>query len=313
MQPRDIAFILIPKFSMIALYSALEPLRVVNRFKPNTFSWRFVSQDGEAVVASNGIPVSVTVRLGEIGRADMAAVCASYEYEQHGQRGTLNVLRHLARSGTLLAGIDTGAFLLAEAGVLDGYRATCHWETLPAFKECYPRIDVRDTLYVIDRGRFSSSGGASALDMMLEWIGALEGDAMERTVADTLVHSRHANLPGEARIPAGNRYGIDDDRLANVIEAMESHTEDVLHIGDLAGVSGVSVRQLERLFHTALGTTPVAFYLRLRLERASQLLCYSTISVRDTGLACGFSSLAQFSRQFKACYGAAPSHFRRVG
>ena len=179
---------------MIALYSALEPLRVVNRFRPDTFAWRFVSADGAAVTASNGIPVWVTARLGEVGRADMAAVCASYDYDRHMQRDALNVLRRLARNGTILAGIDTGAFFLAEAGVLDGYRATCHWETLPAFRESYPRIDVRETLYVIDRGRLSSSGGASALDLMLDWIGALEGADMERSVADTLVHARQPGV-----------------------------------------------------------------------------------------------------------------------
>ena len=197
--------------------------------------------------------------------------------------------------------------------MLDGYRATCHWETLPAFRESYPRIDVRETLYVIDRGRLSSSGGASALDLMLDWIGALEGADMERSVADTLVHARQPGVPGEARIPAQVRYGIDDPRLAAMVQAMETHTEDVLQIGDLARIGGVSVRQAERLFRSGLDMTPIAFYLRMRLERAAQLVAYSNMSVRDAGLACGFSSIAQFSRQFKARYGVAPSRYQPPG
>ena len=127
---------------MIALFCALEPLRVANRFAGEVFSWRFVSMDGEAVAASNGIPVSVTADLDGIGRPDLAVVCASYDQEAGMVRPVLNEMRRLARNGTLLAGVDTGAFLLAEAGVLDGYRATCHWETLPAFRETYPDIDV---------------------------------------------------------------------------------------------------------------------------------------------------------------------------
>ena len=311
MQPRDIAFFLVPRFSMIALLSALEPLRVVNRFQPDSFRWQFASVDGLPVEASNGIEMPVSGRPGELSRIDMAVICSSYDYERMMERPLINAIRRLAHQGTPLAGLDTGAFFMAEAGVLDGYQATCHWETLPAFRETYPRVDVLDSTYVIDRGRFTASGGASALDMMLQWIGALEGDEMERKVADTLVHSRHRSAPGEARIAADARYGISDPRLKLVVQAMESHCEDVLRIEDLADVASVSQRQLERLFRAEQGCSPVQFYLRLRLERAEQLLAYTRMSVRDVGVACGFSSLAQFSRQFKAHYGLPPRQMRQ--
>jgi AraC family carnitine catabolism transcriptional activator len=92
---------------------------------------------------------------------------------------------------------------------------------------------------------------------------------------------------------------------------MESHLEDVLRIGDIAEASGATTRQLERGFRRALGFTPVQFYLRLRLERAEHLLTYSRMGVRDVGVACGFQSLAQFSRAYKARYGLAPTRHRR--
>ncbi len=134
----DVAFLLVPRFSMIALYGALEPLRVANRFAGEAFSWRFVSADGQPVAASNGIPVSVSGNLAEIGRPAMAVVSASYEPEQGTTRPMLAAIRKLARAKALLCGIDTGPFLLARAGVLDGYRATCHWESLPGFRESFP-------------------------------------------------------------------------------------------------------------------------------------------------------------------------------
>ncbi len=312
MQPRDIAFHLVPKFSMIALYSALEPLRVVNRFRPERFSWRFVSIDGKAVTASNGIALTVSGRLNDIGRPDMAVFCSSYDYGEQLKRPVINEIRKLARGGALMAGLDTGAFFLAEAGVLESHSATCHWETLPAFKENYSRIDVRDTPYVIDRGRFTASGGATALDMMLDWVGSLEDVEIARKVADTLVHSRHRNQSGEARIAADARYGISDPRLKRVVQAMETHFEDLLQIDQLAQIAGLSQRQLERLFRTEQGCSPIRFYLRLRLERAEQLLAYTRMSVRNVGLACGFSSLAQFSRQYKAHFGIPPSRTRKA-
>jgi AraC family carnitine catabolism transcriptional activator len=312
MQSRNIAFFLVPRFSMIALLSALEPLRVVNRFRPDSFHWQFASFDGGPVTASNGIELAAAGPFGTFARLDMAVICSSYDYERMMSRPLINAIRRLAHQGTPLAGLDTGAFFLAEAGVLDGYQATCHWETLPAFRETYGGVDVLDSTYVIDRGRFTASGGASALDMMLEWIGALEGDEMERKVADTLVHSRHRSAPGEARIAAEARYGISDPRLKQVVQAMESHCEDVLRIEDLAEAAGVSQRQLERLFRAEQGCSPVQFYLRLRLERAEQLLTYTRMSVRDVGVACGFSSLAQFSRQFKGQFGLPPSRMREA-
>src|SRR5689334_24086843 len=104
---RDIAFLLIPRFSMIALFSALEPLRVANRFAGEVFSWRFVSMDGAAVTASNGIPVSVSASLEEIGRPDVVFAAASYEHEAGMVRPVFNELRRLARNGTLLGAVDT--------------------------------------------------------------------------------------------------------------------------------------------------------------------------------------------------------------
>src|SRR4029450_8014901 len=96
---RDIALLLIPRFSMIALFSALEPLRVANRFAGEAFSWRFVALDGAAVAASNGIPVSVSASLDAIGRPDVVIACASYDQEAGMTRPVFNELRRLARNG----------------------------------------------------------------------------------------------------------------------------------------------------------------------------------------------------------------------
>ena len=104
----------------------------------------------------------------------------------------------------------------------------CHWETLPAFRESYPNVDVAETTYVLDRGRMTASGGANALDMMLDWLAAIEGEALAAKVADTLVHTRHLNHPGEARIPAGSRYRVSEPRVLAAIRLMEEHIEDVL-------------------------------------------------------------------------------------
>lgn len=306
----DVTFVLVPRFSMIALFGALEPLRVANRFAGPVFSWKFVSPGGQAVAASNDIPVSVSGDLSSIGRPAMAVICASYEHERGGGKAVLSAIRRLARDKVMLAGIDTGPFLMAQAGVLDGYRATCHWESLPGFRESFPAVQAMQSLYEIDRRRMTCAGGASAIDMMLDWIGGILGQSLAITVADQLLFYRHSGREAEARVPAAERYGTADKRVLSIIAAMEVHMEEPLKAEALAQIGGVSQRQLARLFKALLGLRPMAVYLLLRLERAERLLNYSPISIRDAAVATGFTSLAQFSRAFKAQYGRPPSEHR---
>lgn len=310
MARHDVVFLLVPKFSMIALYGALEPLRVANRFAGPTFSWRFVSADGHPVAASNDIPVSVSGSLADIGTPAMAVVSASYEPDKGVTRPMLTALRRLARGGVLLAGIDTGPFLLGEAGLLDGYRATCHWESLPGFRERFPDVQAEQSLFVADRDRMTCAGGAAAIDMMLDWIGRLLGRALAVAVADQLVHFRSVEQPAPARIPAATRYGTTDPRLLRIITVMEEQGEDPLDAAGLAAAAGLSVRQMERLFRQKLGERPMGFYLKLRLEKAERLLTYSDMSIREIAVVCGFSSLPLFSRSFRARYGRTPSSLR---
>jgi transcriptional regulator GlxA family with amidase domain len=307
MRTRDVAFVLFPKFSMIALYGALEPLRVANRFMGEVFSWRFVSVDGAPIAASNDIPVSVTGALNEIGTPDLALLCASYEHELAMTKPVCGAVRKLGRRKVMLGAMDTGPFVLAEAGVLDGYRATCHWESLPGFRERYPRVHATRGLYEIDRSRLTCAGGASSIDMMLDWIGKLHGQRLAVQIADQLLHFRLAEGSSEARIPPETRYETKDTRLITIIRAMEENIEEPLFSPALAGLAGVSQRQMERLFRDELGTTARSLYLDLRLERAERLLTYGDLSVRDAAIACGFSSLAQFSRMFRSRFGKPPS------
>ena len=304
---KDVAFLLVPKFSMIALYGALEPLRVANRFAAGAFSWRFLSVDGGPVAASNGIPVSVSGPISSLGAPDLAMLCASYEPQAGNSRALKGALHKLARKGGMIGGMDTAPFLMAEAGVLDGHRATCHWESLPGFRESYPRVEVEQALYVIDRQRMTCAGGASAIDMMLAFIGALHGKKLAVQVADQLVHFRAGD---EARAPAEARHGTRDRRLLKVIGAMEANLEEPLGLAELAAVAGLSGRHLERRFAAELGRGPARFYLDLRLERAERLITYSEMGMRDVALATGFSSPALFSRAFKARYGRPPSSLK---
>ncbi len=306
-----VVFHLLPKFSMIALFGALEPLRVANRFVPGSFAWTFTSDTGEAVSASNDIPVSATKRLTEIETAAMVVICASYEPEKVQRKPVIKALHRLASRKVVLAGIDTGPFFLAWAGLLEGRRATCHWESLPGFRETFPKVQVVQSLYEFDGDRLTCAGGASTIDMMLAWINQRIGRAVAMQVADQLLHFRLPPGESQARLPPASRYGTDDPRLLAAIKVMEDRVEEPVTAGELADASGVSLRQLERLFHGAIGQRLMGFYLKLRLERAQNLINYSTLNMQEIAVATGFSSLPEFSRAFRRIYGVPPTHLRR--
>jgi AraC family carnitine catabolism transcriptional activator len=299
-------FVLVPGFSMIALYSALEPLRVANRFGGELFRWRFVSIDGEAVTASNGIPVSVEGRLAGAGRPNLAVVCSSYDHDKAMSPALRAALRRLDGAGVWLGGLDTGPILLAHAGLagrlprhLPLGNAGCHARGLSAGgrKRCALR-DRRGTAHRVRRD--GTAGHDDCMDRQLARASAGHPRGQirwfMRAMAATPVARALPRAPASA--PTTAMCSPPFRRWKNIWKTccgwkMWRHSP------------GASPRQLERRFKAALGMGPMRFYLGLRLERAERLLTYSRLSVRDVGLAAGFSSMAQFSRAYRARFGLA--------
>lgn len=311
--PERIGFLLVPNFSMISFFSAVEPLRVANRLSGRElYRWHVFSADGEPVAASNGMAVVAESAIARVGRLATALVCASFEPERHEDKALLAWLRRLDRQGARLGGLDTGAHVLARAGLLDGHRATLHWENAPAFAERFPAVEVTHEIYVVDRKRMSCSGGTAALDLMLDLIGMAHGEGLAVGVSEQLLHARIRNLEDHQRMALGRRLNVRHPKLLRVVEAMYEHLEEPLGLDELAALGGMSRRQLERLFRGYLGDTPTGYYLKLRLRRARQFLEQTDMSVLDVSLACGFLSAPYFSRAYRAQFGLAPRDDRRL-
>jgi transcriptional regulator GlxA family with amidase domain len=309
---RSVALILFPKFSMIGLTGVLEPLRLVNRFaERQEFLWRFVSIDGEPVAASNGIPVSADESIAHMVRPDIAVFCASYEVDRPVSPPALACARWLARQGTVLGAVDSAQFILAAAGVLDGYRTAVHWETIAGLRESYPALEVSNAAFEIDRDRMTAATGAAAIDMMLAYITQALGSGYSVYAAEQLGHHPVPGAASEARLAPELRYQVTHPQLITILRAMEDNAEDVLSTQQLAATGGISVRHMERLFARHLGEPPRRFYRRIRLERAERLLTYSNLNVTAAAIACGFTSVAEFSRSYKKLYGEPPTRHRR--
>lgn len=311
--PRRIGFFLVPRFSMMAFSSALEPLRVANLIGGRElYRWRVYSRDGEPVAASNGM--AVLAEDGIDGPPDVSTmlVCASHRPGAGYDRRTFAWLRRMPVAGITLGALDTGAWLLAEAGLLNGYRATVHWEWRDAFAEDFPEVDCRASLFEIDRGRLTCAGGTAALDMMLHLIGLQFGHGLAVGISEQFIHERIRPAGDAQRMAPDRRLGIADPGMEAVIMAMESNLEEPLNSAALARIAGLSERQLERRFAARLGYPPKRHYLNLRLQRARVLLGQTRMPVREVGLACGFASPQHFSRAYSGHFGYPPQAERNM-
>lgn len=310
--PERIGFLIVPRFSMMAFFSAVEPLRIANRLSGRElYSWHIFSCDGAPVEASNGMTVMAEAAMAAIERLPVVIVCASFDPQLYESKALLNCLRRLDRQGTLLGGLDTGTHVLARAGLLDGHRVTLHWENLPGFAEEFPQIEVSPELFEIDRKRMTCSGGTAAIDMMLHIIWARHGEALAVGISEQLLHDRIRNPGDHQRMALGLRLGVRHPKLLAIVEAMEKAVEEPLGLDQLATLGGISRRQLERLFRGYLEDTPTGYYLKLRLRRARYLLEQTDMSVLQVAMACGFVSAPYFSRAYRGLFGRSPREDRR--
>jgi transcriptional regulator GlxA family with amidase domain len=238
-------------------------------------------------------------------------VCGGIGAEHYRNSQLYARLRRLASHGTAIGAVCTGTYVLARAGLLDGYRCTIHWENLAGFAEEFPDIEVIPELYEIDRNRFTCAGGTAAIDMMLSLIALRLGYDVAAGVADQLMHHRIRSGYEGQRMELRARLNISHPKLLEAISAMENSLESPVGCAELADSVCLSPRQLERLFRKHLNESPTRYYLGLRLDRARYLLLQTSLSILNVALACGFVSASHFSKCYREYFGWAPSDERR--
>lgn len=309
--PEDYCFILMPGFSAIGFISAIEPLRVANRFRPGAYRWTVASLEGGPVVASNGMSVNADIRLDELPKAAYVFVVAGFNPLAHYTQMLARSLRRLAREGATVGGVDTGAFILARAGLLEGCRVALHWEARDAFSEQFPQLETTPELFEAGSARITCAGGTAGIDLMLDLITQAHGAELAIQVSEQFVLGRIRPRKDHQRMQVVSRYGTSNRKLVQVITEMEQHNEPPLTTLELAEGIGVTRRQLERLFRAHLNETPSNLYLRIRLDKAQHLLRQTDMSVTEVSVACGFELPSYFARRYKARFGKSPRDDRR--
>lgn len=316
---KQFAFLALPNFSMIAFTTAIEPLRIANRFLPEApYSWKILSADGKPVRASNNLEISVDGSLDDIvglssleDRPDMVVICSGLDVEQLETKHTKASIRKLYRTGSNIAGLCTAAWVLADAGLLDGKKCAIHWENLPGFVEKFPNADVHADLFEVDGRLYTCAGGTAALDMMLFIISQAHEESVINRICEQCLTDRVRSATDRQRLPLRARLGVQNAKLLSIIELMEANISEPLALTDLAEDSNLSRRQIERLFRQNLGRSPARYYSELRLDRAKHLLLQSNLPIVDVAIASGFVSASHFSKCYRDQFGRPPQAERR--
>lgn len=305
-----------PGFNSFATMGFVDPFRAANYLVGRQlFRWVFVSEAGGLCYGSNGAGVECD-RLDTASHSapDIALISSSWTPEYHGSAKVLFAIRSWARAGVTIAGLDTGAFIIAQSGFLDNRRATVHYEHIDSLREQYPNVDVVEDLFTFDGSFLTCCGGTSAVDFGLHLLKQLSGAALANAAA------RYIFQPGlretsASQKPAGAEPlgALVPDDVKAIVRLMEENLEDPLPIPHLCERVGVSHRQVTRLFSRYIKKSPALYYRDIRLDRARGLVTQTEMQMSEIAVASGFSSQVHFSRAYKERFGLPPIRDRVEG
>ena len=315
-RPRRFVFVLLGDFTLMSFASAIEALRLANRMSGKTlYTWHIVGEafeDAGEVSCSAGTRFRLEGGLDELSHEDTLLICGGVDVQKQAGKKLIGWLRREARRGVRIGGLCTASWVLAKAGLLDGRRATIHWENQDSFEEDFPEVELTKSVFVTDGNRLSTAGGTASIDLMLSLIASQHGPDLANAVADQMIYSSIRSDQDTLRLSTPARIGVRHPKLSLVIKKMEANIEDPISPALLASEVGMSTRQLERLFRRYMNRSPKRYYMELRLQKARNLLMQTDMSVINVALACGFTSPSHFSKCYRAQYQTTPYRERGV-
>ncbi len=302
---QKISILLFERFSNHCLANVVEPLRAANDLsRRKLYLWEYLTMDGAPVRSSAGMPILPDQALKDASRGDFLFVQPSYGFEALDSTRNLRAIRAAAKRFDAVAGLDTGSWLLASAGLLDNRQATIHWDYLTKFAEKFPEITTVEDRFVIDGNRLSCGGAMTAFDLVCELIGRRHGENLRLNVQSLFMHDasrRQQRIRDES-----------SDLIASVIAIMRGHVETPLAVPEIARRVHVSHKTLEREFARQLGNTPKSVYLNIRLSHARQLAEETQIPIGEIAIRCGYDNASAMTRAFKQEFGTTPRDCRAV-
>lgn len=270
----------------------------------------------EPVLSAGPLRIATDHGIAEVGGADTIIVPGRNDVTVGAADEVLGALKSAYAAGTRIASICSGAFTLAEAGLLDGRRATTHWRAAEEFRAAYPAVDLDPDVLYVDEGQVLTSAGASAgIDLCLHMVASDYGAAVAADAARLAVAPLHRS-GGQAQFILRNaspaKHIAERTELDDLLAWIEKEAHRDLTLRDIAGRAAISVRTLNRRFQAETGQTPMQWVTGVRVRHAQQLLESTMHGVEKIGRDVGFSSAANFREQFRRLTGVAPQSYRNT-
>lgn len=303
--PLHLTFLLFDGFSNMVLASAIEPLRAARDLSgQRLFSWTIASLRGEPVTSSSRIVLTVDQPLERVGATDALILVSGYGMRDHLPREAAAGVLRKARGLPLVGGLDTGAWLLAQMGLLAGRRAVIHWMERGALGESFPEVTLAPDPYVLDGNILTCGGAQSVLSWSLDLIGAEAGEALRYDVANMFGRSEPGPMPGaQAGLPERMSDRALPAALRRAIVAMRENAEHPLTLPRIAEAAAVSARSMDRLFHAHLGMSAGGYYRQIRLSHARALALETGLTLQEIALRTGFSAPSTLARAYRRKFG----------
>ncbi|TGQ40541.1 MULTISPECIES: GlxA family transcriptional regulator [unclassified Mesorhizobium] len=316
----EYVLVLSPGFSNLSLSALIEPLYIANKILlREQFKWRFVSSDGQGVTSSSGFQVSVansiedeSKRIGLGVKPRRLVLCTGEGVHNHIDATLLRLIRYCTRIQVPIVAIGTATFVLAHAGLLTEGECTVHWPQIAVLAESYGRINVQNALFVTKGSLTTCAGELSTFDFAIDLITNELGPELAREVRSLAVADQSRSGEQRQTAPPGLGTREASDKLMKVVGLMERHADEKLRIDELAQKVQLSRRQIERMFRRHVGATPWQYYTTLRLERARQMVRYTSLPIIEVAVACGFETPSHFTKRFRDQFDISPSALRRV-
>jgi transcriptional regulator GlxA family with amidase domain len=305
----SVAFVVFEGFQSMAL--AAMPVFEYANFSAGEalYDVRVLSEDGRTLRASGGLNVG-TEAFGE-RLFDTVIVVGGDTILEQAPEGVLDYVRASARTARRTASICSGAFVMAQAGLLEGRRATTHWAYARQLQERFPSIKVEpDRIYVIDGSIWTSAGMTAGIDLALAMVEKDHGGELARAVAQKLV-MYHRRAGGQSQHSALLELAPKSDRIQTVLTYAREHLAQTLSVEQLAHEARLSPRQFSRAFRAETGQSPAKAIENLRLEAARQLLERGRLTLDQIALETGFLDPRRMREAFLRAFGQPPQVIRR--
>jgi transcriptional regulator GlxA family with amidase domain len=307
-----IGVLIFPDFQLLDAAGPISAFEVAARFAGSPPAIRVLAVTPGAVRSSSGAEMlarglrsasAVTTLIIAGGEGvRQAAVCAT----------TLGFVRAAAKRGIRIASVCSGAYVLAEAGLLDGRRATTHWQRTRHFVKAYPQVKLEpDRIFVRDGDVWTSAGISAGIDLSLAMIAEDYGDDIAQQTAKQLV-LYHRRSGGQSQFSSLLELKAPNGRFGPLLAWAREHLDAPLTVEDLAEQAGMSSRHFTRAFMAETGTTPSKAVERLRIEVARQRVQSSSEAIELVAQRTGFRDPERMRRAFIRAFGQPPQSLRRA-